>query len=69
MWILEILGIVMAGGRGERVYPLTKDRVKAAVPFQFRVQRPSLATVLAVKRDNGVAMSRTFFSRRSRSPG
>ena|GEM_PF-5794300 len=31
MWILEILGIVMAGGRGERVYPLTKDRVKAAV--------------------------------------
>lgn len=33
MWILEMLGIVMAGGRGERVYPLTKDRVKAAVPF------------------------------------
>lgn len=30
MWIL---GIVMAGGRGERLYPLTKDRVKAAVPF------------------------------------
>ncbi len=30
---MEILGIVMAGGRGERLYPLTRDRAKAAVPF------------------------------------
>ena len=30
---MEILGIIMAGGRGERLYPLTRDRAKAAVPF------------------------------------
>ena len=30
---MEVLGIVMAGGRGERLYPLTKDRAKPAVPF------------------------------------
>lgn len=30
---MEILGMVMAGGRGERLYPLTKDRAKPAVPF------------------------------------
>jgi glucose-1-phosphate adenylyltransferase len=30
---MEILGIVMAGGRGERLYPLTRDRAKPAVPF------------------------------------
>jgi ADP-glucose pyrophosphorylase len=38
MWILEILGIVMAGWRGERLYPPTKDRVKAAVPFGGAVE-------------------------------
>ncbi|HWP59187.1 MAG TPA: glucose-1-phosphate adenylyltransferase [Candidatus Acidoferrales bacterium] len=31
--MIEILGIVLAGGRGERLYPLTKDRAKPAVPF------------------------------------
>jgi glucose-1-phosphate adenylyltransferase len=30
---MYILGIVLAGGRGERLYPLTKDRAKPAVPF------------------------------------
>ncbi len=30
---MEILGVIMAGGRGERLYPLTRDRAKAAVPF------------------------------------
>jgi len=30
---MDALGIVMAGGRGERLYPLTKDRAKPAVPF------------------------------------
>jgi len=25
--------MVMAGGQGERLYPLTKDRAKPAVPF------------------------------------
>lgn len=30
---MDVLGMVLAGGRGERLYPLTKDRAKPAVPF------------------------------------
>jgi glucose-1-phosphate adenylyltransferase len=30
---LRVLGIVLAGGRGSRLYPLTKERAKPAVPF------------------------------------
>ena len=33
---MEVLGIVLAGGRGERLYPLTQDRAKPAVPFGGR---------------------------------
>ena len=29
----EVLGIVMGGGRGQRLYPLTKMRSKPAVPL------------------------------------
>ncbi|HEX4835265.1 MAG TPA: sugar phosphate nucleotidyltransferase, partial [bacterium] len=29
----RILGVVLAGGKGERLYPLTKERSKPAVPF------------------------------------
>ncbi len=29
----DILTFIMAGGKGERLYPLTKDRAKPAVPF------------------------------------
>ncbi|MDY6854499.1 MAG: glucose-1-phosphate adenylyltransferase [Thermodesulfobacteriota bacterium] len=29
----DILAMIMAGGSGERLYPLTKDRAKPAVPF------------------------------------
>jgi glucose-1-phosphate adenylyltransferase len=32
----RVLGIVLAGGKGERLYPLTKARTKAAVPFGAR---------------------------------
>jgi glucose-1-phosphate adenylyltransferase len=30
---LHVLGIVLAGGKGTRLYPLTKERAKPAVPF------------------------------------
>ncbi|MDY6857217.1 MAG: sugar phosphate nucleotidyltransferase, partial [Thermodesulfobacteriota bacterium] len=29
----DILAMIMAGGRGERLYPLTLDRAKPAVNF------------------------------------
>ena len=29
----RVLGIIMAGGQGERLFPLTKERSKPAVPF------------------------------------
>ena len=29
----RILTIILAGGQGERLYPLTMDRAKPAVPF------------------------------------
>jgi glucose-1-phosphate adenylyltransferase len=35
----KVLGIVMAGGEGKRLFPLTRDRAKPAVPFggQYRI--------------------------------
>ena len=35
----RIVGMVLAGGKGERLYPLTQDRAKPAVPFggQYRI--------------------------------
>ena len=30
---LKVLGIVLAGGKGPRLYPLTRERAKPAVPF------------------------------------
>ena len=29
----DVLGVIMGGGRGSRLYPLTKDRAKPAVPI------------------------------------
>ncbi len=34
--MMYILGVVLAGGRGERLYPLTQHRAKPAVPFGGR---------------------------------
>ena len=32
----DTLGVLLAGGAGERLYPLTRDRAKPAVPFGGR---------------------------------
>mgnify|MGYP005823989173 FL=1 len=29
----HVLGVVLAGGEGKRLWPLTRDRAKPAVPF------------------------------------
>ncbi|MBM4324410.1 MAG: hypothetical protein FJ115_12690, partial [Deltaproteobacteria bacterium] len=29
----KVVTMLLAGGRGERLYPLTRDRAKPAVPF------------------------------------
>jgi glucose-1-phosphate adenylyltransferase len=34
--MMYVLGVVLAGGRGERLYPLTQHRAKPAVPFGGR---------------------------------
>ncbi|HKY08925.1 MAG TPA: glucose-1-phosphate adenylyltransferase [Candidatus Binatia bacterium] len=34
--MMYVLGVVLAGGRGERLYPLTEHRAKPAVPFGGR---------------------------------
>lgn len=30
---MRVLGMIMAGGKGERLFPLTKERSKPSVPF------------------------------------
>ena len=32
----NVLTMILAGGQGERLFPLTKDRAKPAVPFGGR---------------------------------
>jgi glucose-1-phosphate adenylyltransferase len=34
--MMYVLGVILAGGRGERLYPLTEHRAKPAVPFGGR---------------------------------
>jgi glucose-1-phosphate adenylyltransferase len=34
--MMYVLGVILAGGRGERLYPLTQHRAKPAVPFGGR---------------------------------
>lgn len=29
----NVIGVILAGGKGERLNPLTKERAKSAVPF------------------------------------
>ena len=38
----QVLVMVLAGGEGKRLYPLTLDRAKPAVPFagRYRIVRP-----------------------------
>ena len=38
--------MIMAGGKGERLYPLTKDRSKPSVPFGGKYRIVDLTTIL-----------------------
>ena len=49
----EVLAIVLAGGRGNRLQPLTLDRSKPAVPFEFIFH---ILSVTLKKMENWLAM-------------
>ncbi len=36
MVMKDVLGVIMGGGRGTRLFPLTQKRSKPAVPFAWR---------------------------------
>lgn len=44
----KILVMILCGGKGERLYPLTKDRAKPSVPFisSYRIIDFSLSNAL-----------------------
>ena len=44
----DVIGVILAGGRGERLAPLTRDRTKGAVPFggMFRLIDFTLSNAL-----------------------
>ena len=42
----RILGMILAGGRGDRLFPLTKARSKPAVPFAGKFEREDTQLVL-----------------------
>jgi len=45
---LRVLAFVLAGGQGTRLYPLTKERAKPAVPFggKYRIGRLVLSNLI-----------------------
>jgi len=34
----DVIAVILGGGRGERLYPLTKLRAKPAVPIAGKIQ-------------------------------
>ena len=42
----DILGLIMGGGRGSRLYPLTKQRSKPAVPIAGKYRHSRFGALL-----------------------
>ena len=65
----KVLTIMLAGGTGERLYPLTKDCAKPAVPFAgaYRIIDVTLSNCISAVR--GKLRQRTVSLYRSMSYG
>jgi len=72
-WNQRTLVIMLAGGQGERLYPLTRDRAKPAVPFggTYRIVDFSLSNCLnsAIRRIHVLTQYRSLSLQRHLSQG
>ena len=55
----DTLGVLLAGGAGERLFPLTRDRAKPAVPFggKYRIIDFTLSNCVNSDVDNVVVLT------------
>ena len=53
----HVLGVVLAGGEGKRLWPLTRDRAKPAVPFGANYRLIDFALSFAIISGIGVILA------------
>ena len=61
---MRTIGLIMAGGKGERLYPLTKERSKPAVPFAGRYRIIDFTLTNCIRSD----INRIYLLTQYRSP-
>ena len=61
----EVMAVILAGGRGSRLEPLTRDRAKPAVPFggNYRIIDFTLSNSVNRNSINPEDVLDTFFKR------